>query len=165
MKNKATTYFLGFVVIIVWGVIIYKIFAAGIDNTGDAPLINQPIKKEAYNDFSIPKDTTHLLLNYDDPFGIDIKKDTEIVKAKKIENAVPMAMPAAPFNWGFVQYVGFVKNPASKKLLTLLSINGKNEIFNEGETKSQVKLIKNLGDSVKISFNKKMKILPLKPSI
>ena len=165
MKNKATTYFLGFVVIVVWGIIIYKIIAAASDNSDDAPLINQAIKKEAYNDFSIPKDTTHLLLNYDDPFGIDIKKDTEVVKVKKTGATPQMAIPAQPFNWGFVQYVGFVKNPASKKLLTLLSINGKNEIMAEGETKNQVKLIKNLGDSVKIIFNKKIKFLSLKPAI
>jgi hypothetical protein len=56
-----------------------------------------------------------------------------------------------------------VTGALSKKLITLVSINGKDEMFSESETKDHVKLIKNLRDSIRISFNGKTKFITIKP--
>jgi len=167
MKNKNMTYLLGLVVVIVWGIIIYRLFeASGGGDDDTAPVVSNNIKKEPYNDFSVPKDTTHLLLNYRDPFGLVKQKDTVKLHSKKSYPLMGLPVIAKPtFNWGFIQYSGYILNPGSKRLVTLISVNGKNETLLEGETKSQVKLIKNFRDSIKISFNGKTKFIPIKSSL
>jgi hypothetical protein len=160
MKNKKLTYFLIAAVLGVWGIIFYRIFDAA--GSGDNDLIPATEKtiKVAYDDFSCPKDTTKLLLNYKDPFGLIPPKDTIKVKVLPIKNTVPDAKPA--MNWSFITYSGYIRNPASKKLIALVSINGQNMAMTEGEVKSQVKLLRNLRDSIKVSYGGKTKFIVIK---
>lgn len=166
MKNKKLTYFLGLLVVMVWGIIIYRVFDAssGSDDDTVQPVSSTP-HKEPYNDFAITKDTTHLLLNYRDPFGLIKQKDTVPLSVQRsFHKNIPL-IPKPAFNWGFIRYSGYIRNPVSKKLITLISINGKNEMLSEGESKDQVKLIKNLRDSIKISFNGKTKFIAIKSAL
>lgn len=164
MKNKKLTYLLILVVLSVWGLIIYRLLSAtgGSDDTIPGP-VSQPVK-EAYNDFAIPKDTTHLLLNYRDPFGITAVKDTTVNKPNPFKKIISVK-PRPGINWGFIQYLGYIRNASSKKLIALLTINGKNEMLAEGQTKDQVKLIRNLRDSVKVSFGGKTKFIGMKGAL
>ena len=162
MKNKKLTYFLGLIVLTVWGMILYRVFDAYGGNDDDGPLTLVKPVKEAFNDYTIPKDTTHLLLNYRDPFGLTTTKDTADLTVKN-HHKNTISIPTKPaVNWSFIQYSGYIRNPGSKKLIALVTINGKNETLSEGEVKSQVKLIKNLRDSIKISFNGQTKYIPIK---
>jgi hypothetical protein len=166
MKNKKLTYLLGFVVLIVWGMIIYRIFDASNGNDDDnLPVTAAKPVKEAFNDFSIPEDTTRLLLNYRDPFGLIKQKDTAmvVVRSRSLKTILPLNKPV--FNWIFIKYSGYILNPDSKKLVALVSINGQNVMLAEGETKNQVKLIRNLKDSIKVSFNGKIKFIPIKQAV
>jgi len=160
------TYFLGFIVLVVWGLIIYRVFdAAG--GSGDDPVTPtaNPRQKEAYNDYAIPKDTIRLLLNYRDPFGIIKTIDTAEIPIKKLVHRSLVNSPVRPaFNWSFIQYAGYIRNPDSKKLIALVTINGKNEMFSEGEIKDNVKLIRNFRDSIKIRFNGATKFIAIKPA-
>ena len=163
MKNKKLIYFLGFVVVMVWGIIIYRIIDASSGSDDPVPVASNTPEKEAYNDFAVAKDTTRLLLNYRDPFGLIKQKDTVSLAVKKSYHKSIVSMPQKPvFNWGFIQYSGYIRNPGSRKLITLININGKNEMLSEGESRDNVKLIKNLKDSIKISFNGKTKFIPIK---
>jgi len=156
MKNKKFTYLLGFLVLVVWGIIVYRIFGS-LGGGDDTPILT-PVKmaKEAYDDYAIPKDTAHLLLNYKDPFSIapqpdsNKNKSTALSKAKLVKGTTPTV-----FNWGFIKYSGYIRNPGSKKLIAVVSINGKTEMMSEGEMAEKVRLLKNLQDSIKISFNGK----------
>ncbi len=165
MKNKKVTYLLIVMVAVVWGVIIYRIFDAST-GSDDTITMTNPVKtiKEPYDDYMLPKDTTKLLLNYRDPFGIVAFKDTTTIKAIATHHPTKSVtiIPKVAFNWGFIQYAGYIRNPSSKKLIALVTINGKNEMLAEGETKDQVKLIKNQIDSIKVSFNGKTKYITLK---
>jgi hypothetical protein len=161
MKNKKLTYFLIFIILIVWGLIIYRIFAVVGANDDTLPVSSTKPAKEPYNDFSILKDTTKLLLNYRDPFGLTKQKDTAAV-GKITSKTVVQRSHVTPLNWSFIRYAGYVRNSSSKRLIALVSINGKNEMLSEGDTKDHVKLIKNLRDSIKISFNGKTKFITLK---
>ena len=157
------TYGLGLVVLVVWGLIIYRVVdAAGGD---DSPLPSSTVKisKEPYNDFALAADTTKLLLNYRDPFGLIKQKDTTApVKRGHFKAGTPV-VPKPAFNWGFIQYSGFMYNPSSKKMVILVSINGRNETLTDGATKDNVKLIKNMRDSIKISYNGITKFITRKP--
>lgn len=150
MKNKKLTYILGVAVLAVWGLIIYRVVAAAGNDNDDMPVSTAPIKKEPYNDYAIPKDTTHLLLNYRDPFGLVKSKDSiriSLAHSHKIANIAPKPV----FNWGFIKYSGYMRNPGSKKLVAILTINGRSVNMAEGETIDKVKLLRNMGDSIKVS--------------
>lgn len=165
MKNKATTYILGIAVAVVWGLIIYRIIAAVSDSgDNDAPVKTLQIDKGPYNDFAITPDTTHLLLNYRDPFGLVKMKDTAAITVRRNikKERIPAAKPA--INWDFIQYSGYILNPASKKLITLISVNGRMATLNEGATFENVKLIRNLRDSIKISYGGVIKTINRKSS-
>jgi len=161
MKNKKLTYVLGLAVLVVWGMIIYRIFNAVSANDDDNTVaVINPIK-EAYNDFSIPKDTTHLLLNYRDPFGLMKQKDTARFIAKRT-NARMVPTGTKTMDWGFIHYSGYMLNPATRKLIALVTINGQNTTLFEGQTRYEVKLIKNLRDSIKVTFEGKTKFIGIK---
>jgi len=150
MKNKKLTYVLAVAVLVVWGLIIYRVVAAAGSDNDDVPVVAAPIKKEPYNDYAIPKDTTHLLLNYRDPFGLVKPKDT--IRISPAHNhKIAGIVPKPVFNWGFIKYSGYMRNPGSKKLLAILTINGRSVNMAEGETIDKVKLLRNMGDSVKVS--------------
>lgn len=164
MKNKNVTYLLIAVVLGVWGLILYRVFDAVGKSDDIPPVVIRPLVKEEFNDFSLPKDTTKLKLNYRDPFSLSKPKDTTnkvtVVHLKPVKTTI-----ASAINWSSISYAGYVRNPSSKKLVTFLLINGKNVTLSEGETREQVKLIKNLRDSVKVSYQGKTKFITLKSAV
>jgi hypothetical protein len=165
MKNKKSTYLLAAAVLIVWGLILYRVFGAMGDNEPDEPSISAPLKKEAYNDYAIPRDTTHLLLNYRDPFGMVAAKDTTSHKHNPAGPAQAAQHIAAPaMNWDFIRYVGYIRNPDSKKLVAMVHLNGTELMMSEGESNGSLKLIKNLRDSIRVNYQGKTKYIPLKPA-
>lgn len=165
MKNKKMIYILGLLVLVVWGMILYRIFAA-VNHNDDSGIIsvNQVVNKEPYDDYASKKDTSKLLLHYRDPF--DLVKDTlPIVNVKPISsslNNIKITKPA--MNWNFIKYSGFIRNPNSKKLIAIMNINGKNAMLAEGESAEDVKLLKNLKDSVKITYKKQTRFITMNAS-
>lgn len=158
MKSKKLTYFLGVLVIVVWGLILYKLFLAVSGDEG--PVINNILTpaKESLNDYTIVKDTTRLSLNYRDPFT-DKKPEPVEIPVSQLVHKTPVQKPA--INWTMIRYVGFIHNPGSKKIIAMVNINGKEIMMTEGETAEQVKLIKNLKDSIKVSYQGAFKFITL----
>jgi hypothetical protein len=158
MKNKKLTYFLIAAVAAIWALVIYRIFAAVKDDDDpvEVPVVQV---KEAYNDYTIPKDTVKLLLNYRDPFGLVRQKDT-VSGVKSMHRSIALVRPAVPgVNWSFITYAGYVRNPESKKLVTLLSINGQSYALRDGDMRDRVKLLKNRLDSIEVSYQGKTKFI------
>ncbi len=162
MTKKQKTFALLVTVVIVWGTIIYKIIDA--TSTGDDTELPAPTSavKEPYNDYAIPKDTTHLLLTYKDPFGLKKQKDTVRVARVMTQKIHKEPVPKAATNWNFIRYSGYINNPGSKKTVALLSINGRSVMLSEGESAESVKLIKNMRDSIKVSYNGQIKFITIR---
>ena len=152
MKNKKLTYFLGFLVLIVWGIIIYRIFDTVVTGTEDDFIpVQNVMEQKDFNDYSLPADTVHLLLNYKDPFRLTKQPDT-VAKPLAQLVAIRPLIPKPTFSWNFVKYSGYTQSAGSKKLLAVMSINGQSAILQEGETVAEVKLVKKYQDSVKVTF-------------
>jgi len=162
MKNKKLTYLLIVIVAGLWGLIIYRVIGAMAADDDTATTVSAPVVKETFNDFSLPKDTAKLLLNYHDPFGLAKKRDTIISKAEPISHKSLPVVTKPALNWSFITYSGYIRNPSTKKLVALVSINGQSTTLSEGESKSRVKLIKNLRDSITISYEGKIKVISIK---
>ena len=171
MKNKAMIYLLGLAVAVVWGLIVYRLVSAsGGDEDLPQAMAAAPTSREPLNDYAPVKDTARLMLSYRDPFAMTKAQDTaKVIPLHTIlsQSAKPSvvnlaAAPVKPaINWGFISYAGYIRNPASKRLLALVHINGKELMLSEGETADQVKLIRNLRDSIKIAYQGKTKFLTL----
>ncbi len=155
MKSKKFTYALGLIVLVVWGIIIFRVLGTlNTDNEGKSGPAEK-VMKEKYDDYAVVKDTAKLMLNYRDPFGLVPFKDTTRKWAEK-----PLATNISqsikqPFNWSFIKYSGYIRSTGSKKMLAVVSINGKTVMLEEGETAEQVRLDKNRQDSIKVTFNRK----------
>lgn len=159
MKNKKTVYVLILMVIIVWGMIFYRIYSALSDDS--EPIIAPVTKvKEPYDDYAIAKDTSHLQPRYRDPFGLAPAKDTATVSTTPKNRQLSTPLTAGPgINWAAINYMGYIRNPGSKKLIAIMHINGKEVMLTEGENAEQVKLLRNLRDSIKISYHGQTKFL------
>jgi hypothetical protein len=162
MKNKKFTYFLGFAVLLIWGLILYRVFYSVSDDKDEPVIAAKPVR-EPYNDYTVPKDTTHLLLNYRDPFGLQKQKDTVRLSLNKIHSAAILPAVKPGINWSFIKYSGYIRNPGSKKLIAMVIINGKDAMLSEGETAGNVKLIKNMRDSIKVAFEGKTRFIGIHP--
>src|SRR5688572_18595977 len=109
MKNKKFTYLLGLLVLIVWGIIIYRIFDTVAGGEDDFTPVQNVKEQKNYTDYSVPADTTHLLLNYKDPFRLTKQADTA-VKPITQPLAVKPLIPKPAFSWNFVKYSGYTRS-------------------------------------------------------
>lgn len=161
MKNKKLTYLLIFFVLIVWGIIIYRIIGA-MNQDDDLPVIEQAQIKESYNDFTVKKDTGSLKFNYRDPFSATAKESTDTL-VKHTVNINKMVTPVIKptVNWSIIKYSGYIRNPGSRKLIAIMSINGKSAMLSEGESAGEIILLKNVKDSVKVKYKGQVKFIGL----
>ncbi|PTQ92445.1 hypothetical protein C8P68_11245 [Mucilaginibacter yixingensis] len=167
MKNKALNYLLITLVAVVWGTILYRVMAATKNDDDEGAVMRQAqMAKTPYDDYSERTDTTRLQLNYPDPFGSTpvAHKDTAVLS---IHKSLPVSMAFNPkpmnntVNWSAIKYAGFIRNAGSKKLIAILLVNGNNVSLQEGESAGNVRLIKNLRDSVKLSYNGQTKFITI----
>lgn len=158
MKNKMTTYVLIFFVLLVWGIIGYRLFDA-MNNNDNVPFNPHIELKETYNDFTVKKDTGSLSLNYRDPFGMVTKDTIEKIPLRSVPRKVINAAIKPTVNWNMIKYSGYIRNPNSKKLIAIMNINGKTIMLSEGESAEQVQLLKNARDSVKVSYKNQTKFI------
>ena len=151
------------VVLAVWGAIIYKVVAA-YSQPGEPDGVQEraPASKVTAAGYDYLPDTAGLRLSYSDPFGISKRSDTLKNKLRRNETVefVPLktlvAKPA--FDWSFIRYSGFITQDGGK-VLSVLTISGTTVMLTDGEAANGVKLLKNLRDSVKISYNHQIKFI------
>ena len=156
-KNKNLTYLLICAVVVVWGIILYRVIFNNSDD--DYQLKAQPVakKNEPYDQFELKRDTFRLALNYRDPFtGVVETPPKSVETIAKPTNFVPPPF-RPPINWGVIKYRGYVINPQTKKVVSILEINGKERMLVEGEFLEGVKLLKNKKDSILVYWQGKQK--------
>ena len=151
------------VVFAVWGTIIYRVIAAYSQSDEPEEVPEQTLRpKGAAVSYNYAPDTSGLRLSYADPFGITRRPDTAQRKlagaglVKLSQAATTVLKPA--FDWSFVRYSGFITQSGGK-VISVLTVSGTTVMLTEGEAANGVKLLKNLRDSVKISYNNKIKFI------
>lgn len=159
VKNKKLTYLLICAVAGVWGVVGYRVFFSGGED--DYQFNPQPVvnKHEPYDQYVVQSDTFKLALNYRDPFlGITVPEPKVIPVSADPGNFVPP--PVKPMiDWAAIKYSGYITNPVTKKVVSILVVNGQERMLGEGELFQGVRLIKNSKDSILISWQGKQKYI------
>lgn len=156
-KNKKLTYLLICAVVAVWGIILYRVLFNNSDD--DYQLKAQPVAKktEPYDQYELKRDTFRLALNYKDPFTGMVEAPVKPVETSaKPTNLVPPPF-RPPINWEAIKYRGYVINPQTKKVVSIVEINGKERMLAEGEFLEGVKLLKNKKDSILVYWQGKQK--------
>lgn len=145
MKSKRTVYLLIILVLIIWGLIVKKIFFSS-DDTVSAIQPKQSAGIKSANKLS---DT--LLLNYQDPFlKTSRSKETPFNKiAARQQSALqPAANPAKPKPDILLQYVGYVIDKNKNATSYIIRINGNQQTMKQGDNINGLKLTKVTADSL-----------------
>jgi len=161
VKNKKLTYLLLCAVAGVWGIILYKIFFKEKEDQDIFPSTAVKADHEPYDKYTVKTDTFKLVLNYRDPFLGTAAPASKTEKSDMPSVPVikaPVVIPP-PLNWSGIQYSGRIINPVSKRIVSILSVNGKERMMAEGEVFEGVKLLKNQRDSVLLSWQGKQKYI------
>lgn len=144
MKNKKLTYYVLIpAVIIIWGIIIYKIRVKDDDNAKLAALANTHKKEKSVSE----KDVYQLINNYADPFISELHQTKEAL----ILDLNDAAKPKIENKWPEIRFNGYVLN--GKKMKCHLTINGEDKILQEHDSILKDCIVSAItSDSVKIIY-------------
>lgn len=163
MKNKKLLFILVPVVVVVWGIIFYRIFNQIIKkNQVFVPQINineLPIDE-------IKKDTFTIVANYRDPFlGSSVNYSQPENDNKKIEKKKQKTEPSITgrtnrrVRWPEIEYSGSIYNKDSKQSIAVMKIDNNGFLMYLNETNSGVTLLKIYEDSIRVSFEDDIKTI------
>ena len=155
MKNKRALYVLLPLMIVIWGIIFYRIFSYVNKETINS-IGNNDIKA-AMIDSSSVVDTFSIVAKYRDPF-----LQTAYVNERKTMLTKPPAKPiekveAPPVIWPSIHYGGMVKNQQSNKAFALVRINEKDNLMKPGDELQGVKLMNMSKDSIEVIYQQQKK--------
>jgi len=154
MKNKKLLYILIPGTLIVWGMIIYRIFKTV--NT-EENLFGQYLEINTRQDNSNINDTFSINPDYRDPFlGKTNKKVTD---SKQTTKTIVPKIAKAAIPWPSIVFGGIIKNQKSNKQLALVQINGQGYTMKPGEIINDVQLNKIYRDSIEVRFQKEKKFV------
>ena len=146
MKNKKNIYILLTAVLLVWGLLGYRILST----------VNPSNKKQqtvaASNNFKPQRlqesETFIINTDYRDPFLGTLAKKKE-VKIKKAIGTVSK-VPKAPFP--IIVYKGLVSPKGNQQQVFLINIDGRQYFFKKNNTHNEVKLLRGSNKQVVLKF-------------
>lgn len=151
MKNKKLIYVLLPAVLVIWGIIFYRIFnaAGGDDNISS---FSDTGAREAQ--VSSYADTFSIIGDYRDPF---MGKLAIAERPKPVMRTQPRAkeekpQPPVKIAWPSIGYSGMIKNQKSAVQLAMMQVNGQSYTLKAGQSAEGVQLVKIFRDSVEVIF-------------
>lgn len=170
MKNNIKlTYILLPLVVIVWGLVVYRIFFEGRTAPENISSVPKPVLKESVKE---EKSSYKLIANYRDPFLSNvIQPNVEINDEKDKEkeednrrgsNLRRRRTSISRTRWPEVSYGGFIEDDNDRKITILLNIKNRDYLAQEGDTIDQIYIKAFYGDSLIIIYNEEEKTLTKK---
>ena len=155
MKNKKNIYILVPAVLLVWGILGYRIFSTikptiNTQQTITAIMLFKTTTLEENTQFTINT-------NYRDPFLGKLPKK-QAIKSKKVQKPI-VKTPKIPFPT--ITYKGLVSGKKNKSQVFLISINGQQYFFKKSTSHSLVKLIRGTTKEVTLIFQEQQQTFPI----
>jgi hypothetical protein len=157
MKNRQLMYILIPSVLLIWGLIIFKIIKQ-IHHAQKPATELSPFLKVGEMKGVI--DTSSLLLNYRDPFLHGVVRSSSSSQSYEDFNSNNTNLTTAkkpPVNFPITKYSGLVINYKNRHKLGLIKIENKDFLAKEGELVAGERIIRLYTDSVIVSYNKTKK--------
>jgi hypothetical protein len=145
MKNKKAVYALIFVVLLIWGIVFYRIFSYVQKSDETAATVSAPAQSNNHR----PKNIPDIKADYRDPFLGSVPK--KVAPASNIIRK-EIKKPTAP--WPTVVYSGMIRSSGKANVIAILQINGKEFLGKPGDTAGGIMIKKIYKDSVELVFNK-----------
>lgn len=154
MKSNKNIKILLPIVIVVWGLVIYKIVDAFSSESFD-------FDKEQNVDFKPPKgierDTFSLV-----PIDVDPFLGTVYAKSKTVSHKVNSARkPKIEKQWPTIGYFGIVADKKSSSSIYIVDVNGQQYLLRKGDTIQKLQIIKGTTESVSIRYEGQTKEFPI----
>lgn len=149
MKKKKLTYLLIPLVILLWGIIIYKIVATKNTLSTSPILVDNKESTTQFDQRTL--DTFSIHPTYRDPF-LGTFQNTSTVSKKKTLIAPNLMKKKAVLAWPRITYGGLIKNQKSNKTTVLLTVNGKVNIVSPGGSIGALTLLSVSKDSITVNF-------------
>lgn len=159
MKNKKTAYILVPIVLAVWGMIGWKVYAA-MQGKEEMFAVVVPDEKVKPVGADVP-DTITLIADYRDPFlgGISIKENFKFeILNSKLKTAKVPDQPKDAIVWPSISYHGLVKKNGGEKVVGFLNVGGESFFVRGGEVVGEIQVGKLWKDSVEILFGKEKRV-------
>ncbi len=154
MKNKKNIYILAPAVVLVWGLLIYKI-VAGLNPSVDTTPTSETIVEFKPKSFKQAESFT-IAADYRDPFLGTFKK-----KTKKRSRVKPTPeKPTTPFP--NVVFKGIISPKGKNEKVFLIQVNGNQYLFKQNAVFNEVKLLKGNATEVTMQFEKQVQTFQLK---
>ncbi|MCB2196751.1 MAG: hypothetical protein KQH79_12890 [Bacteroidetes bacterium] len=162
-NNKKITYILFPLVIIIWGLVIYRIFFEGKVTPENLdvkvkPVINK-VEKES-------KRTYRLIANYRDPFLSNLNRtvanpeiDNQETENNRTTNLRRRRTTVSRVRWPQITYGGFIEDNEKQEITILLNIQDRDYLVKEGDTIEQVFIKSFYKDSLVLVYNEEEKTL------
>lgn len=155
MKRNKKTYLLLLLVLVIWGVLGFKLLGSLNPNKSpSAPLVAvERFKPNAIT----KKDTFSIIADYRDPFLGTLPKRKDTVSRKK---TIPKIVTVPEKQ---IRYSGFVTESTTGKKIFFLSIDGQNYMMTLLQVEQEVKLLAGNGENIKVKYGSQTKLIPLTP--
>jgi hypothetical protein len=159
MKSNTAKYLMLFIVIGIWGSVLYRFIAFRNSDSSDK-FQASTIK------LSQVSDTFSLKLGYSDPFKISsksIKTDVSLkeISNRKIENEKKIIVKELKSDWPNIRYKGGVFNEKRQSNRVIIVVNGSLQVLNKGDVILGMSLVYVSKDSVGIKLNNQVKYFRL----
>jgi hypothetical protein len=158
MKKKYTTYFLLFALLIVWGIIFYRIIKY-ISEQKELPLSNP---KEVRSVQKEVRDSVVLDLNYPDPFSGELNSVLEPQLPAKANYSNRYAQKHKDTTTKIIKtdekilYKGEITNKTSSSKVYIISVNGKTRVLSNNKNDS-IFIVNDLKESLMINYKGNIK--------
>ena len=157
MKGKNAIYILLPLVIIIWGLISYRLYSTLKKDELSSPEKDRAIIPSS-NEIISPN--FEISPNYRDPFLGKLVSEKKIAKqggSKITPSKQKLPSPSVP--WPLIKYGGIIKNQQSNSQLVLVTINGKENIMKVNQSSNDILLNKIYKDSIEVVFQKEKKVV------
>lgn len=142
LKNKNTLVVLFPVVVIIWGIVIWKVVSSFTDEIPVLPIPKHVDKKVAQ---IIPKDTFSLIKLDNDPFlGVAYNKPKT---PAKVSGKAPVEI-----EWPAIEYLGLVSDTDISSRIHVLMIEEQQHLMESGTEVDGVKLVMARQDGVILNY-------------
>lgn len=157
MKNKRNTYLLLASVVIIWGIIIYKMIGAV---SPDSPIAETEIVLAGFTPKPLQQQEVFSTSEHQrDPFlGGFITPKTKKTSAKTRKSVPKPEKPQIS-----IRFSGMISGKTAQDAIFFVSVNDQQHMMKPGDEIQGVKLLKGTAKTIRVRYNGQFKTIPITP--